>query len=176
MVRTQSQLLAEVAANITDPQNRQNTAAKVREVCNDIIDTMFDTNMIYSASLSITTAQVLQLNSTPLEIVAAPGAGKYIEVVSASALIETYGGTPYATNTDLQLINPTAGEYQALIQDILKSTTPRIRFFSQSGATGSTTLTSIIPNTALQVNVASGNPTAGNSDIKIKVLYRIVTI
>jgi hypothetical protein len=41
-VKTQAQLLALIAANITDALNKQNTAARVRAVLNDTVDTMFD--------------------------------------------------------------------------------------------------------------------------------------
>jgi hypothetical protein len=55
-----------------------------------------------SASLTIASADVLTLNSTPLTIVGAV-AGYAIEVVSASVKID-FNTTAYATNTFIQLI------------------------------------------------------------------------
>lgn len=135
---------------------------------------------VYVASLSLTSAQVLQLNSTPQTVVAAPGEGKYIEVLSASAIIETYGGTPYATRTELQLISSGAaavatstGFFNTMC---LTSTVARISYFTNPSQSGTTTLLQMTPNTALSLTVVTGNPVNGNSDIKIKVLYRVVTI
>jgi hypothetical protein len=51
--------------------------------------------IILEASVTIASADVLQLNSTPIEIVAAPGAGYAIEVVSASVKID-FNSAAYA--------------------------------------------------------------------------------
>jgi hypothetical protein len=53
-----------------------------------------------TAKLTIATADVLHLNTTPIEIVAAPGAGYAIEVISASMKM-VYVSATYATNTSL---------------------------------------------------------------------------
>lgn len=129
---------------------------------------------ILEASLTIPTASVLTLNATPLTIVAAPGSGKYIEVISASATM-TFVSAAYATNTTLQLINEGATIAQAQNTGILIGTVTKNTKFNNivTVAAGST---QIITNTALQVNVATGNPTLGDSNIVVKVAYRIVTI
>ncbi len=126
------------------------------------------------ASLTIPTASVLVLNGTPLTIVAAPGSGKYIEVISASVNM-TYKSIAYATNTIVQLINTGADIAQIEESYILPATVSKNTKFnsSLSVAAGQT---QIITNTALQVKVKTGNPTAGDSDIIVKVLYRIITI
>lgn len=126
------------------------------------------------ASLTIPTASILTLNGTPLTIVAAPGSGKYIEVISASCAM-TYVSAAYATNTTLQLINEGAGTAQlqntgALIGTVTKNT----KFVDSAAAAAGAS--QIITNTALQVKVATGNPTAGDSNIVVKVIYRIITI
>ena len=59
---------------------------------------------VYYASINIPTASVLTLNSLPLTIVPAPGAGLAIQVVSATASM-TYNTTSYATNGVLSLIS-----------------------------------------------------------------------
>lgn len=128
----------------------------------------------YAAEIKITTAQILALNSTPITIVAAPGASKYIEVVSASANM-TYVSAAYATNTTLQLINTGADVPQVTNTTILISTTSKNTKFID-GQTPTAGQTQIITNTALQVKVGTGNPTAGDSDITVYVLYRIITI
>lgn len=129
---------------------------------------------ILEASLTIPTASVLTLNATPLTIVAAPGAGKYIEVISASTSI-TFVSAAYATNTTLQLISEGATIAQMQDTSALVSTVSKITIFQHpTGATAGQT--QVLANTALQVKVGTGNPTTGDSNIIVKVAYRIVTV
>lgn len=131
-------------------------------------------DQLLEASLTIPTASVLALNATPLTIVSAPGAGKYIEVVSATSSM-TFVSAAYATNTTLQLI--CTGADIAQVQDtaiLLATVSKNTKFKDVTSATAGQT--QIITNTALQVKVATGEATTGDSDLIVKVLYRIVTI
>ena len=58
-----------------------------------------DPSTIQYAAASLTNAQVLALADTPIELVAAPGSGKYLEFVSA-VLFFDYGGTQYTETAD----------------------------------------------------------------------------
>ena len=130
---------------------------------------------IQSAELSIPTASVLTLNATPLTIVAAQGAGYAIQVVSASYKL-TYNSIAYATNTRLQLITDTADVAQgSSVSSALAATVTQM---SDINTINSPTAlqTKIIENKSLKVQVPTGNPTAGNSGIKVYVLYRIITV
>jgi hypothetical protein len=130
---------------------------------------------VQAAELSIPTASVLTLNATPLDIVAAPGAGYAIEVISAT-YGATYNSVAYATYTQLQLITAGATIAQYNIPSGLTFTASgKWQMYQYSSAFGATS-TQVIENAALQVKVATGNPTAGNSDIKVYVLYRIITL
>ncbi len=127
---------------------------------------------IYEAELSITTAQVLALNTTPLAIVAAPGAGYAIELLSASMSL-TFSSIAYATNTTVNVINTGAVLAQGSVALGLSATASAIMKFNLTGSSGNT---QIMENAPLLVNVGVGNPTAGNSGIKVYVLYRIITV
>lgn len=125
---------------------------------------------VYCARLDITSAEVLALNSTPLQIVAAPGAGYAIEVISATVNID-YNTTPYATNTTITLITDGADIYQ-VAADILGADVSKIALLR--GITDPTaSQTVIIENAALMVSSVAGDPTAGDSDISVTVTYRI---
>ena len=122
-----------------------------------------------SASLTIASADVLTLNTTPLTIVGAV-AGYAIEVVSASVKI-AFGSVAYATNVSLQLINA-ASDIEQVISATLDATVAQTaRFSTAIPAAGQTQVTE---NTALQVSVKSGDPTAGDSDITVYVNYRLI--
>jgi len=126
-----------------------------------------------TAKLTIATADVLHLNTTPIEIVAAPGAGYAIEVISASMKM-VYNSATYATNTSLELL--TAGATNSQASTVIKNSASTIRRFADATTLASATATQLVENAALNVTVASGDPTAGDSDITVYVTYRIITL
>jgi len=126
---------------------------------------------VQSTSLTIASADVLQLNSTPLTIVAAQGAGTYIEVISAFVVID-FNSAAYATNTTIELIFSGASD-ELMISSINASVSKSVAFTKQgSGTAGNTQM---LENTDLQVAVASGDPTTGDSDIEVFILYRVIS-
>ena len=66
-----------------------------------------------TVKLTIASADVLTLNTVPIEIVAAPGAGFAIRIIDVS-LKMVYNSVPYATNTRLQLQTDGAPVYKAV--------------------------------------------------------------
>ena len=129
----------------------------------------------YDAELSIPTASVLTLNGTPLTIAPAPGAGYAIEVINASLYV-TYNSVAYATNTTLMLITDTATVAQMQLSGAIANTVTRGYKIPELSSAAGATATMVIGNKSLKVQVATGDPTAGNSDIKVYVLYRIITL
>ena len=131
---------------------------------------------VYYASINIPTASVLTLNSLPLTIVPAPGAGLAIQVVSATASM-TYNTTSYATNGKLFLISLGSVIPQANLtaNGFLFGTVTRNVSFNIS-TSANITDTQIGVNAPLLVQVDSADPTAGDSDITVTVLYRILPI
>lgn len=124
-----------------------------------------------TAELTIASADVLTLNSTPLTIVSAVS-GYAIEVVSASMKID-FNTTAYATNTTVTLITSGATDPQA--DNSIDATVARNGKFRHRYTSGaSATATQIIANADLQISVDLGNPTAGDSDITVYVNYRLI--
>lgn len=122
-----------------------------------------------SAELTIASADVLTLNSTPLTIVSAVP-GYAIEVVSASRKLD-FNTTAYATNIDLQLITSGATFVQA--QARINSSVSNILCIDKSTPAPATS-TQLLANADLLVQVGTGNPTAGDSDITVYVNYRLI--
>ena len=120
-----------------------------------------------TAKLTIASADVLTLNTTPLTIVAAQGAGTVIEVLSAFVSID-FNTTGYATNTTLQVLNNLTSDAQ-FDGNVLGA------LFS-GNLTLTPNLSSLTENQDLVVSVATNDPTAGDSDITIYVTYRIITL
>lgn len=131
---------------------------------------------LYYQSVTIPSASVLTLNSVPIPIVAAQGAGLAIQVVSATASM-TYNTTPYATNGFLGLITQGAVEFQSYINAngfLFGTVTRAVSFVGRP--TNLISDTQLIANAPLLAQVNTGNPTAGDSDITVTVLYRILPI
>ena len=126
------------------------------------------------ASITIPSADVLQLNSTPQTIVPAQGAGTMIEFVSGFGHID-FNTTPYATNVKLEIKNTTATIAQSEHSNFLNATIEKYdKFIPRQTAIASNENMEV--NQDLVVTVDIGNPTAGDSDITVYVLYRVITL
>ena len=61
--------------------------------------TAYSQGLVGQTVTTLTNAQVLALRATPITLVAAPGAGYFLEFVSA-AFVLNYGGTQYTESND----------------------------------------------------------------------------
>jgi hypothetical protein len=129
-----------------------------------------------TAKITIASADVLTLNTTPITIVAAQGVGTAIEVLSASAKM-VYNSSDYATNGNMIIRCVGANSAQVGFDDngFLFGTVSRI-VPSASVLSDGTTDTFLIENSNLEITVETGDPTAGDSDITVYVTYRIITL
>tara|TARA_R110001632_G_scaffold9350_2_gene35858 strand:+ start:1535 stop:2119 length:585 start_codon:yes stop_codon:yes gene_type:complete len=124
---------------------------------------------IKSTQLLLTPAQVLALNSTPITIVAGIS-GKEIQVVNASFYLK-YATTPYATNTNIVLKASSVALIDSQAEgEISGAVDSKGSFINLS--TGNTLAT----GADLVVSVDTGNPTAGDSQIIVDVLYRVIDL
>ena len=141
---------------------------------------------ILSASLALTNSQVKNLAGTPIQIIAAPGAGNVINIVNLSSVM-TYGGTNAFTNTSGQPIAAYYGTNTSasnLIFNAVKVIAPLLllqplgNLVSNTSRTGNIAA-SIAVNAALVIGVPSASANiagnaANNNTITIYVLYTII--
>ena len=130
------------------------------------------------AYVTITTAQLLALNATPIEIVAAPGAGKAL--IFEGMMIQKPSGTAYAgiaAGEDLS-VKYTDGSGAEVAQcettGFLDQTTDQIRYVRpHTAASGVSQITPVV-NAKLVLQLLVGEIITGTSDLNCEVLYSIV--
>ena len=124
---------------------------------------------LFTTKVTISSAQILALNSTPITLVPAAGAGTVIEN-HGIFLFYDYNSVAYATNTNLRFF---LGAYeQTTVTSILTGTSDK--YYNAVLPLPATT-TNVV-NQPLTVDVQTGNPTAGDSPLYVYVTYRIITL
>jgi len=140
---------------------------------------VWSTVSIIYRNVTVTTAQVLALNATPVSLVPAPGANKAL--IFEEAMISKAAGTAYggiaagedlaikytdASGLDVGQVEMTgfadsAGAQFRLVKPVVQGTAPVASFTP-------------VANAALVAHMVVGEITTGTSDFKFRVFYRIV--
>jgi hypothetical protein len=124
---------------------------------------------ILEATVTLTSVQILAMNTTPVTIVAAPGAGYYLEVVSGVASLNATA-TGYATHDDIDIAYSSAPTVKCATADgALSGTSNKLTSFVKSAGVA-------IVNNALVLTDVDGNPATGTGTCKVTIAYRIVAV
>lgn len=148
----------------------------VRCSTQDIAD-LAGRSSVITVKVSLSSAEILALNTTPKQLVAAPGSGKILQPLFYLVKL-SYATAQYATNTTLQF------NYDGLpaVGIVSNSILNRTESFIMRQAAASTTAfafaisTSDITNKGLFVSVTNGNPTAGDGTLDIYVSYVTINL
>ncbi len=131
---------------------------------------------IISASVDLTNAQVLALGTTPVTIVSAPGAGKFVDVIAWSAAFNYTGAYTSAGDIALYWGSRAAGNRASVAitgSGFFDATSDQIR--RAGGVPDNTsppaTNLALVVQKVLAANMGGGN--AANS-VRVVVNYRIV--
>ena len=123
------------------------------------------------ASVTIPTAQVLTLNTTPVAFGITVPVG-YIPVVIGEVLLSsTFNSVAYATNTNIAI--QSVGGSQLIVKGI-----SRLAFSASVMTTldiqGTPSGIRYVSGADLEVYVQTGDPTAGDSDITVTLTYILI--
>jgi hypothetical protein len=121
--------------------------------------------------VTIPSADVLTGNTTPIDLVPAQGANKII-ILTGYQLYLIYNTIQYATNGDLQILLGTL-VLDTTPDTFLFSAVDKFKFEQNFDATDDL---SEFVNQPLSIQVDTGNPTAGDSDIRIFGTYKVIDI
>lgn len=122
-----------------------------------------------SVTRTLTSAEILALRTTAIDLIAAPGADKYLEIISASASLN-YGAATYNAGADLLNLE---------INGVAVWTFPNSFVEATADAANQGTRVAdaaLAINTALKARMSSADPTVGDSTITITVIYRVNNI
>ncbi|MBA7597124.1 hypothetical protein ES703_04119 [subsurface metagenome] len=132
-----------------------------------------DPTLVQYAEVEISSAEILDLFSTPKELVAAPEAGNVLEFISLLLALD-YDTTAYTIGTagDLQ-VKYTDGDGAGVsvteaATGLLDQEVDQMRLLDKLEAS-----VTPVANTALVLTLATANVTAGDSPIHAKVAYRV---
>lgn len=128
--------------------------------------------VIKEATVTVTTGEILALFTTPKQLVAAPGLTYYLEFISMTARLE-YNSIAYTVGAGDDLSVKFSGAAGAQVSTVLETT----GFLDQT----SNQVRQVAPvngnytpveNAGIFLHCLNANPGAGNSPLKVRVLYR----
>lgn len=134
-----------------------------------------DAAPLYYAEVTVSSAELLALNATPKQLVAAPGSGLML-VPELAVLFLDYNSAAYdgiAAGEDLTLRYTNAsGALVATVETdpFLAATADAVRVVWPTTAAALTP----VANAALVLHLSSGEIATGNSPLKVRVYYRVL--
>jgi hypothetical protein len=166
-----------LAANSTDTYSAVTSTSGTKVLTNTAGTISWETQTsVLSATVSLSSAQIKALATTPITVVSAPGSGYAIQVISASVFFD-YTAPVYDDNYAFELLINGAGYSQFVCLSLLDSSSDTFRMFDPSTYSLTSGSTQLLENQPLNIKVmGSTNPSSGNSTAKIYVTYRIITL
>ncbi len=171
-------VLAITDEGITTPK------ATVTDLVTTNVNNAAGDNLLQYVDVVVSAAQILALNATPIEIVAAPGASKVLMFHNAVLFLD-YNSAAYAgiaAGEDLNIrYEDASGQGVAFIEatGFLDATNDAYRIAypvsAAGGAISSANPTAHV-NEPLVLHMATGEITTGNSPLAIRVYYSVVDL
>lgn len=126
---------------------------------------------VMTIKVSLTSAEILALNTTPKTLIPAPGEGRLIQPLFVT-LRYNYGGSNYVTNTTLQV------RYDGVSGNTCTSAilTNSNNAIGRTAAGFAGTFADPLENVALVVDVPTGNPASGNGTLDVYITFTVITL
>ncbi len=149
-----------------------NTDSKSVDVYNG---SSWNSATVQESTTTINTAAILTANATPVQLLAAPGAGKLIVITSPIVCKFKFGSAAFATNTDFKIYYGSGtSSFTATQSGLLTNTADAYRIVQQ---TDNGSLATTLENAGIFFKVDTGNPTSGTgSSLVISFTYRVISL
>jgi hypothetical protein len=129
-------------------------------------------NMLKRTKVTLTSAQILALNTTPITLIPAPGAGKYISVDEIMGQM-TFNSVQYTGANALEIrytdgsgVKAT-GDFASAWLDLGSTRTDKVIGAAVAVA---------VANAPIVASVPTANPAAGNSTVTFDIIYRVLAL
>ena len=124
---------------------------------------------VYEDEILITTAEILALYTTPKVLVAAPGAGKVLQFISAVGFLD-FNTAAYTTRGILTVkCHTTAVSDPCAAAALVQQADDCYEEINKLS-----TEVELVVNKPLNLYCDTGNPVVGDSPIRMKVMYRVL--
>lgn len=137
------------------------------------VTSLLNTTGIESATVSLSAADISTLVSSPVQIVASPGIGKAIEIISAMGSF-TYNSVAYDNLAAIIIGSTAPTDGQVVSNNFILSGASSIIF--KFGTDISTYNLVILEDTPIYVSAVGTDPTVGDGTLTIDILYRTITL
>jgi hypothetical protein len=118
--------------------------------------------------VSLTAIEIKALFTTPKELIAAPGSGRYIEVISIAGILDASAQYTGANAVELRYTNASGAKVTGdLAAAWLNSATDRVDVAKGAAVTA-------VANAAVVAAVPTANPGAGTGTVVLDILYRVI--
>ena len=130
-----------------------------------------DCTCVQSVKVTLSSAQILNSFTTNIQLIAAPGAGKFIDVHSI-VIKYNYVTSQYATNTSANIYigNSNYTVCNNININFSENTLEKLAMIDNIAPL------SDLANKALIYEAITGNPTAGDGTIDVYITYQIITL
>jgi hypothetical protein len=126
-----------------------------------------------TTSVTVPTASVLTLNTTPYTLISAPGAGKIVLVDEITCKL-IFNSVAYTGSNALEF-RYTNGSGAKVTADLASAFLDSASGTNYASVKSVVTALTPVANAAVVVFVPTANPGAGNSDLVFTIKYRVVT-
>lgn len=172
---TKAAFLSKYLTIFADNISRAISEEDLRDFRQDIADSFVNisdasavTGVWVMATIPVSSAEILALNTAPKLLVSSTGAG-YGVVVDKVVFRKSGPTTAYATNTTLRVyLGSASTPIITDVTDFLTSAGARVQS-SPTIAYGNTT----VSGNHIYLYAMTGNPTTGNGDIEVDIIYKI---
>lgn len=161
---------SELAMNTTDANGVPYVG---RVTLSDVLTQGGQTAQVFTKALTIPSAQVLTMDSTPVAFGLNVPAGYYVRPLSADLKCD-FNSVAYTGATDIVIRYVGAPDFVMGCDDGLNFSVSRILPFGFAGGTATPTNSVILSGVDLQVEVVGGSISAGDSDITIYLTYMLI--
>lgn len=130
-------------------------------------------DLLQSAQITLSREDILQLNTTPKVMV--PALGDDVAIMVVRGLVQwQHNGTPYETESVLDIQNPSSDVKHATVTSVLNATVSKNQIFTVVGG-ASTNQTQVVFGEPLIIKAQRFDPTAGDGTAIINFVYYTVT-